>query len=93
MSCQKLADLAQVTPFSLCPIQSNDYIIHLKFSGADTESALVKGKIKFQGSEKWTEEGRSREARDTPQEPTMIQEDSVRHVKIAAWHTLSHLLH
>ena len=66
--------------------------ITLKFSGADTENALVKGSIKFQESEDWTLEGRSREARDTPQGDT-IHEDSVRYVKIAAWHTLSHLLH
>jgi len=35
--------------------------------GADAEAALVKGRIKFRGSEDWTGEGRSREARDTPQ--------------------------
>ena len=57
------------------PFQGNGYI-QLQFSGADTEKALVKGRIKFMESEDWTKEGRSREARDTPQE--FKPEDSVR---------------
>ena len=40
--------------------------------------ALVKGRIKFLESEDWTGEGRSREARDTPQENDDDSEDSVR---------------
>ena len=53
-----------------------DGLIELKFPGASTEMALVKGKIKFRESDNWTEEGRSREARNAPQEST--PEDSVR---------------
>ena len=60
--------------------QGNGYI-QLKFSGADTDKALVKGRIKFLESEDWTGEGRSREARDTPQvqnHDDKRHEDSVR---------------
>ena len=83
-ACLTITNLARAS-------QGKGYI-QLKFSGADSESALVKGRIKFKESEDWTKEGRSREARDTPKGDT-IHEDSVRHVKIAAWHTLTHLLH